>query len=486
MNRPLNITILLFLLLSILSTACKDQGTNPDNGEDVVEDTVDNGGDAPEDTTAGPTYPDDYTQWADFGDRRKWGPYNVHDPSCIADGEWTYCFSTDVAYGGIDRVGIQVRRSKDLVDWEFYGWVFNGIPNEARSYVTEANDGTAPDNMWAPYIQKAGDTYRLYYSVSVFGSSGSCIGLATSSSLDGTWEDQGIVLKSAQSDNINAIDPSVIVDRETEEYWMAYGSWSSGLYITQLNPETGMLKSSGDFGKAIARRSRDALEAPEVIYNDETDKYFLFVSYGELGDEYNVRVGRADQPDGPYLDRNGNDMVERSDNRPILITPYKFDNHPGWQGTGHTGVFKRNDTWFMMNQGRLASNSALMVMHLRELTWTDDGWPVAYPERYADIEQRDITTDSIAGTWERIVIDPTGGGSTKNRSTEMELLEGGEIKDASGSWNYDGDTLTITKDGNSTRLHIKYGWDWENDVTTLIYTGLNDDGESVWGKQLKN
>lgn len=42
---------------------------------------------------------------------------NVHDPSIIKEGEWFYCYNTDVAYGADARVGTKVRKSKNLVNW---------------------------------------------------------------------------------------------------------------------------------------------------------------------------------------------------------------------------------------------------------------------------------------------------------------------------------------------------------------------------------
>ncbi|MGY0036697.1 hypothetical protein [Pedobacter sp. NJ-S-72] len=64
-----------------------------------------------------------------------WGPYNVHDPSIFKDGDWFYCYSTDVGYGIAVRPGIQIRKSKDLVNWKFVGWVFNGIPAIGDDYI---------------------------------------------------------------------------------------------------------------------------------------------------------------------------------------------------------------------------------------------------------------------------------------------------------------------------------------------------------------
>ncbi|HRB65772.1 MAG TPA: hypothetical protein PLL63_14265, partial [Niabella sp.] len=41
---------------------------------------------------------DTYGQIASYAFSGQWGSYNLHDPSIMKDGEWYYCFSTDVAY----------------------------------------------------------------------------------------------------------------------------------------------------------------------------------------------------------------------------------------------------------------------------------------------------------------------------------------------------------------------------------------------------
>src|SRR5688572_14077021 len=60
---------------------------------------------------------DTYGSIAPFDFYPLWGPYNVHDPSIIRDGEYFYCYNTDVGYGINVPPGIQIRKSKDLVDW---------------------------------------------------------------------------------------------------------------------------------------------------------------------------------------------------------------------------------------------------------------------------------------------------------------------------------------------------------------------------------
>ena len=122
----------------------------------------------------------------------QWGPYNVHDPAVIkADDGYYYCYSTDVGYGIKDTdltPGLQVRRSKDLVDWQFVGWVFTNAsePAMGRAYITQRG-GTPNRLLWAPYVLKVGSEYRLYYSLASNVFKLSVIGLATASSPTGPW-----------------------------------------------------------------------------------------------------------------------------------------------------------------------------------------------------------------------------------------------------------------------------------------------------------
>ncbi len=80
--------------------------------------------------------------------------------------------------------------------------------------------------------------------------------------------------------------------------------------------------------------------------------YYLFESYDALGDLYNVRVGRATSPDGPYYDIFGDELTNKADNYPMVLAPYAFNDNYGWQGTGHCGVFNDDGQYYMFQQGR--------------------------------------------------------------------------------------------------------------------------------------
>ena len=104
---------------------------------------------------------DDYAPVASMENYRDWGTYNVHDPSVCRVGDTYYMYSTDAIYREDRREAreknvplgfIQMRKSTDLVNWDFVGWVFPEIPAEAVEWVKSLNDGRGATNVWAPYM----------------------------------------------------------------------------------------------------------------------------------------------------------------------------------------------------------------------------------------------------------------------------------------------------------------------------------------------
>jgi arabinan endo-1,5-alpha-L-arabinosidase len=476
-------------------------------GEEIIDDNPP----LPEDTTTTVENPvpfnidnlsDTYAGIADPKFSSQWGPYNVHDPAVIREGEYFYSYSTDVAYGATVKPGLQVRRSKDLVEWVFRGWVFPELPFKGVAFV-RSNGGEPNKSLWAPCIIKVGNTFRLYYSLASSKARLSVIGMATSNSPDGPWNEQGIVVTSLDDRSIqtNAIDPSVIID-QAGEHWMYYGSAWDGIYILKLDAATGLAAKEGDKGKRIAQRGftgptiNGNIEAPEIIYNEDLGKYYLFISYDWLETKYNVRVARSESPEGPFLDYTGNDINNVADDIPMILAPYRFGEHGGWQGTAHCTVFKYTSRYFMAHQGRPGVNQFFMVMHVRQLFWTKDGWPVVSPERYALIENEPVTEDDITGTWDRIVFEygvVPGFAETQispgmQRSSSLVLDADGSVGgDDANTWTFTYPDLSIKwKDGTTEQLIVHRGRDWENKVaSTILFTGMDQNGKTSWGRKMK-
>jgi len=460
---------------------------------------------------------DDYTYLSAMEHYKEWGTYNVHDPAIKKFGDYYYIYSTDAIFAenrerarekNVPLGNIQIRRSKDLVQWDFVGWAFSDIPQEAVEWVHAHNAGRGATNIWAPYVIKKEDKYRLYYSVSAFGKKTSWIGMAESNTPEGPWEQKGAVVRSNSQTPMNAIDPTIVEDVDNGKIWMHYGSYFGGLYCVELDPVTGLTRKKDDLGHLIARRAnyrKDNLEAPEIIYNPQLKQYFLFVSYDPLMTTYNIRVGRSDRPEGPFYDYFGKNLNDTTNNYPVIMAPYRFNHHTGWAGTGHCGVMATGEgRYFMVHQGRLSPGNQLMVLHVRELFFTPDGWPVVSPQRYAGDGEWKVKEKDIAGEWEMIRIRESvydrqleagqimwGEGSLKkeewNDSFPVHLNDNGTTSD-NGSWSFSkkDQMMTLTLRNKAFRnLHIFEGQDWENQTRTILLTGLDEDGRSVWGKKIK-
>ncbi|MDP4204671.1 MAG: arabinan endo-1,5-alpha-L-arabinosidase [Bacteroidota bacterium] len=463
------------------------------------------------------THSDDYTQFSSLSNRSHWGTYNVHDPACIKVGEYFYLYSTDAIYIPEGRIfkddsvkmgHIQVRRSKDLVNWEFMGWAFEQIPQDAAMHIRTHNNGKGADGIWAPYIIKVGKEFRLYYAVSAFGKNVSYIGLAVSNSPMGPWKLRGPVVKTTSADVMNAIDPTVIRDEASGRTWMIYGSYFGGIYCVELNLKSGLCAKSGDKGTCIAKRKEgDAkiIEAPDVIYNPELKKYYLFVSYDPLFTHYNVRVGRSDKPEGPYYDFFGNDMAEPVDHLPTLTYAYRFENHPGWAGVAHCNEINDRGRYFMFHQGRLAPDNLQLNLHVREMGWLPSGWPVVSPERFAGTGLVKASKESLQGDWEVIFLNdisdsvrlcqgqiPPGGWSYSrkefNNSMPVHFSSDGTLElNQFINWNLNGDNLIEfkTKAGEKVYAILFSAYDWENKKETIVFSGIAPSGYSFWGKKIK-
>lgn len=443
---------------------------------------------------------DTYEDVAPFTYYTKWGPYNVHDPTIRKFGDTYYCYSTDVAFGTPVRPGIQVRKSKDLVQWTYVGWVFDALPAQGAAFISQRG-GTPNSSLWAPYIMKVGSEYRLYYSLSSNLARLSVIGLATAASPEGPWTEKGLVATSLNDNSrqTNAIDPTVVTAANGQQ-WMYYGSAWDGIYVLQLNPATGLTLNSGDKGKRIANRGftggvyNGNIEGPEVVYNSTLNKYFLFIAYDWLETKYNIRVMRGDRPDGPFYDFDGIDANTDADHGPMIVAPYRFNNHGGWQGVAHCAVFDDgNGQYYLAHQGRPGVNKYYMDLHVRKLFWTAGGWPVVSPERYAWEDNATVPQDSLAGNWEQVILGyrVVPGYAAEQVSPDFQtaiplvLGVGGILNnDANSKWTYHAPWLQLNwSNGFTDQVLVQKGRDWENNRNTLIFTGLNNKGTAIWGKK---
>ena len=348
----------------------------------------------------------------------------VHDPTIIEHDGIYYLFSTDTQQPA--TAGIPIRSSKDLIHWQFEKTALSEMPPEAV-------DWSQAQGLWAPEIINYHETFRMYYSASTFGSTTSFIGLATAPHPLGPWVDQGEVVKTSPllADH-NAIDANIVTDRDGEQ-WLVYGSFFGGIYLAAINKDTGKLADAG-YGQRIAYRpvSVDtAIEGAFIHYDPQWDMYYLFVSFDSLNDSYHVRVARAKDITGPYLDWHGNEMTNQElDPAEIgtkVLGSYQFSDSPTVYAPGHNSIFQRSyQTCFMVHHARRRPFSDDFYLNVRKVYWLDNGWPVvsAMPFKKDYIEQP--TEEALLGEWEIIQFDASSNVSFSQHQTIERLDRKGE------------------------------------------------------------
>ncbi|ETM38013.1 hypothetical protein L914_15566 [Phytophthora nicotianae] len=246
---------------------------------------------------------------------------NTHDPSIIQSANGTYYrFSTGNK--------IAVHTAPDISGpWKYQG---AALP-EGSSIDLKGND-----DLWAPDVQKVGDYYYLYYSVSSFGTQNSAIGVARSSSLDvGTWEDAGSTGVTSDSKKpYNAIDPNLVaVDGG---YYLTFGSYWQGIYQTHMRDPP--VLSSSTPAQIGFTSNFEVLEGPFIFHH--SDFYYLFMSKGKCcgydkskpaaGKEYRILVCRSSKATGGFVDKEGVDCAK--DGGTVVLESHDNVYGPGGQG----------------------------------------------------------------------------------------------------------------------------------------------------------
>lgn len=159
----------------------------------------------------------------------------------------------------------------------------------------------------------------------------------------------------------------------------------------------------------------------------------------------------------------------------------------------------------MVHQGRLSPQNLMMDLHVRQVFFTEEGWPVVSPQRYTGSKSRKFSDVDLLGEWEVLrVREPLyerrleagqilwGEGELKNEEWNLShtvfFRKGNKIADGKGHWRFaeEKQSLSLTLDGEELKgLIVFAGHDWENETETILFTGLDSRGRSVWGKRIK-
>lgn len=281
------------------------------------------------------------------------------DPSIIkGEDGFFYAYGTEDNWGdGMGARLVPIIRSDNLVDWEYIGEAFEEKPHWKEE-----------GGIWAPDISYFNDQYYLYYSQSVWGDANPAIGVATSSSPEGPFQDQGKLFDSLEIGVNNSIDPQLFIDDDTP--YLFWGSWY-GIWGIELS-EDGL-----DYvGDKFQIASTD-FEAPYIIKRGHY--YYFFGSKGSCCEgqfsTYNVAIGRAESLEGPYLDKDGDDII-RTSGTDILVGGDRF------VGPGHNAIITddADQDWIVYHaidkeEPWIGDGTTRRPLMLDKIYWEDD-WPI--------------------------------------------------------------------------------------------------------------
>lgn len=440
----------------------------------------------------------------------------VHDPSVIrADGQY-YVFGSHLS----------AARSDYLTSWtRVADGVFPNNPlfNDVTSELSEALTWAETDTLWAPDVVELNGQYLMYYNACRGDAPRSAMGIASASSIEGPYSDQGLILKSgmwgqASEDGAiydatihpNAVDP-VVFRGADNRLWMTYGSYSGGIFIMELDPNTGFPYPGQGYGTHLLGGNHARIEAAYTIYAPETGYYYMFVSYGGLAANggYNIRISRATSPAGPYYDANGTNMATVKgaegtvfDDASIaphgvkLVGNHLFansNNELGYVSPGHNSAYHKADTdqYFIFFHTRFPGRGEQHEVRVHEFFFNEADWPVVAPLRYAEKVAGGYSREAleavyaseIPGSYQLINHGKDISASIKS-SSDIALNAGGSISGAqSGSWVYNEVTRAITVNLNGTSYQgvVSRQWNQVRSRYEVTFTALSGDGTAVWG-----
>ena len=372
--------------------------------------------------------------------------------------------------------GLPFYRSKDLLNWNKIGYVFN---KPVPEWSSEAIPGTS--GIWAPDIVKLNGLFYVYYSVSTFGAQKSVIGVARNKTLDPKspdykWEDQGLVIKSFATDkyDYNAIDPAAMQTSDGRAF-IVWGSHWNGLKFAELNPDTGKLIDGAKIKTIATRRpvGKQAIEGGYLV--QYMDYYYLMVSFDNCcaGAEstYKVMVGRAKNVEGPYLDYNGIDMAQGGGTLVLA-------NNDNWRGPGHNSVLTTDEGhWIVHHTYNTNDIGAQRIGQIRPMYWTEDLWPVVGEPLSDDnpmcTKKAKVAPKDMEGSW-RV---------SNNYGPEQifDFLPDGVIANHhDAKWSISGNELTVTWKINGKEYEDKCILEPNKDS----FIGRNNNGAVIRGTKI--
>lgn len=494
---------------------------------------------------------------------------SVHDPSVVEakNGEY-YIFGSHLA-GAKSKDLIQWKSLGSDYDNVTNNWLYGNLRDNLKESFLWAgyDDGDcsggkyavwAPDVIWNPYYKNEDGSkgaYMIYYSASSTWRR-SCIGYGVSKEIEGPytyvdtvvysgftkdgrtdgnssrntrWDNDYLNLKKLVDSGIlkdgissqwfngnewnhhygpNAIDPTLFFDQSGKKLYMVYGSWSGGIYLCELNRETGEIKYPGTdfvdevsgnyvdryFGVHLAGGNHQSGEGPYITYDRESGYYYLYETYGSLTADggYNMRLFRSRNVTGPYLDASGKNAADSYRNNEQygikLIGNYRLGtSSTGYKAAGHNSALidSKGDRYLVYHQ-RFDNGTEFHEVRVHQQFLSQNGWPVTAVYEHKNDPIGHYNTREVLGKY---VLYDHGQKTTSDmiKKETITLLENGKIQgDRNGTWekikgkNYDYITLLI----NGTEYQGVFFKQHDENGTpepVMTFTAVGNNNTCIWG-----
>ncbi len=322
----------------------------------------------------------------------------------------------------------------------------------------------------------------------------------------------------------NAIDPAVFYD-ENGSLWMIYGSWFGGLFMLDLDEDTGLRDytvkydtvtdvSDAYMGIKAAGGHWVSGEGPYIEYMEDPNTgkgyYYLFVSYGCFNNDggYNMRIFRSSSPTGPYVDQNGNSAIYTQGGDNIggsvgmrLMSNYQWNcNDRPNKAQGHNSVLMDDDgKLFVIYHNKFNDNYGFHEVRVHQLIMNADGWPVAAPYEYIpgeEVSSVGHTEAAVTGEYEfifhklnqNIIADQTTSGDNAEVAFSQNIVlnaDGSVTGDIAGSWTMEEGSanMTFTYNGVTYKGSFLVQADESTEMTQKMTFTATGNNTCVWGSK---
>ena len=279
--------------------------------------------------------------------------------------------------------GCKCRKSSDLVTWENVSGVISRPTWNDSTYIGEdGNKKTDSYSLWAADVNYVDGKYVCYYASALWGNgTRTGIGVATGETPT-KFTDKGKLFRSTEIGVKNSIDPCYV--EEFDKKYLVWGSFND-ICLVELTDDALAVKNfkpinnpqpNGSWKRhtGVTKLAGGAFEGAMIYKRGKY--YYLFASVGSCcngeNSTYKTVVGRATKLTGPYVNKQGGQMV--SDNYTTIIS-----GDSRWKGPGHNSEIITDDegqTWLLYHSYDMNNGCNGRLMLLDKITWDRSDWPV--------------------------------------------------------------------------------------------------------------